>query len=145
MRRIDSVMRAGATAAAAVVLAACASQGVPLQKGYGSTERPLFDLVLTALRDLGVRVVAESPARDAATAHVSAETAGIDLLMEVSLAHRLADVTYVQVAVWSEAGEVSREDQDAWRERFFAALDALAAPERRLPSRSPEPPSGEPR
>jgi hypothetical protein len=126
MHRGTVVLRIAAAAAAAAATTACISQGVPLQKGYGSVDGTLFDKVLMVLRDLGGEVMAQSPQRDAATAHFSAETATMDFFMEVSLSHRLEDVTYVQVSVWSELEQLSREDQDFWRERFYDALDAVA-------------------
>jgi hypothetical protein len=144
MHRGSVVLRIAAATVAAAAMTACVSQGVPLQKGYGTTDRPLFDLVLMALRDLGGEVMAESPQRDSATAHFSAETATMDFFMEVSLHQRLADVTYVQVSVWSELEEVSREDQDYWRERLFDALDAVAGPEAARVRRPPEPGTGVP-
>jgi hypothetical protein len=139
MHRGNVVMRLGAAAVVAAVMIACVSQGVPLQKGYGSTAQPLFDLVVAALRDMGAQVVAQSPLRDSATGHLSAETATVDVFLEVTLTHRLADVTYVQVAVWSELETLSREDQDYWRERFYGALDALAGGEQQRPGRPSEP------
>jgi hypothetical protein len=138
-------MRLGSAVIAAAVITSCASQGVPLQKGYGTTDRPLFDLVLLVIGDLGGEVVARSPLRDSVSAHFSAETATMEFFMEVSLHKRLADVTYVQVSVWSELEDMSREDQDYWRERFYDALDALAGSgvqHQRQPDRLP---SGVPR
>ena len=144
MNRGSVVLRIAAAAVATAAMTACVSQGVPLQKGYGDTGRPLFDLVVMVLHDLGGEVMAQSPQRDSATAHFSAETATMDFFMEVSLQHRLEDVTYVQVTVWSDLDEMSREDQDYWRERFYDALDALAGsgvqqqrPPDRLPSGVP--------
>jgi hypothetical protein len=137
-----SVLKRLATAAAAAAaVAACVSRGVPMQKGYTTLDGALYDRVLAALRDIGGEVVAESPRRDAVTAHFSAEAARVDFLMEVSLAHRLQDVTYVQVSVWSELEAMPGEDQDYWRERFYDALDALAgAVARRPPDGGPEVP-----
>jgi len=137
-------MRLGSVAVVAAVVTACASQGVPLQKGYGSSDRPLFDLMLLVLRDLGGEVVAQGPGQDTATAHFSAETATLDFFMEVSLHHSLEDVTYVQVAVGSELEEMSKEDRDYWRERFYEALDAVAAPEVERVRRPPELTPGKP-
>ena len=145
MHRGSVVLRIAAAAAAAAAMTACVSQGVPLQKGYGDAGRPLFDLVVMVLRDLGGEVMAQSPQRDSATAHFSAETATMDFFMEVSLSHRLEDVTYVRVSVWSELEQVSREDQDYWRERFYDALDAVAVPEVVRVRRPPEPGTGVPR
>jgi hypothetical protein len=122
---------AALAASATLLVTACVSQGVPLEKGYLDSGRPLFDVVLEALRDIGADVVAESPARDAVTAHLDGDTTGTEALLEVRLDRRLEDVTYVQVSVWSEAGELPREDQDLWRERFYDALDALGGSDMR--------------
>jgi hypothetical protein len=138
MRKAILTLRLAAAVVAAAAAVGCVSQGVPMQKGYSTVEGALYDRILLVLRDMGGQIVAESPRRDTVTAHFSAETAKVDFLMEVSLAHHLEDVTYVQVSVWSELETMSREDQDYWRERFYDALDVVADPARQGGRRPPD-------
>ena len=115
----------GALSLCCALAAGCLARAVPTQRWYVDRDRRVFDLVLTAIRDVGGQVVVESRATGTATGFFPEEIAGHAVYVDVTIEER-EDEAEVRAETRAQSTSVAREDLDQWRQRFFDALDAMA-------------------